>query len=390
MVRREFWIDRVQSAWKHRSVVWLSGVRRVGKTCLCQSLAGEPDTSPLEYFDCDLPRARRQMQDPEGFLEGLRDRRVVLDEIHRLPNPTELLKVAADHFPEIRVIATGSSTLQASAKFRDGLTGRKTEVWLTPMIDADHEAFGGADLGQRLLLGGLPPYFLQGAPRGADFQEWLESYWARDVQELFRVERRGSFLRFVELLLANSGSMFEATKYASHCEVSRPTITNYLGLAEATHVARVVRPYSTRLAAEIVSAPKVYGFDTGFVCHVRGWLALRPEDLGRLWEEYVLNELHALLPKRAIHYWRDKHGHEVDFVLLRKGKPPLALECKWSVAAVDLRNLRSFRSRHPQGENWIVAHDTGRAFTRTDDDLRVTFLGLPALAERLGGNGDDA
>jgi predicted AAA+ superfamily ATPase len=390
MVRREFWVNRIEAAWERRSVIWLSGVRRVGKTCLCQSLGEKPDRAPLEYFDCDLPRARRQMEDPEGFLGSLPGRRVVLDEIHRLPNPAELLKIAADHFADVRIIATGSSTLQASSKFRDALTGRKTEIWLTSMIGADLRAFGRDDLPHRLLTGGLPPFLLQDAPEESEYQEWLDSYWARDVQELFRVERRGSFLRFVELLLANSGSMFEATKYARQCEVSRATIANYLSLAEATHVAHVVRPYSTRLATEIVSAPKVYGFDTGFVCQVRGWQTLRPEDMGRLWEHYVLNELQALAPKRAIHYWRDKHGHEVDFVLLLRGKVPIAVECKWSAAAADLGNLRSFRHRHPGGENWVVAQDVGRGYTRTHEGLRVSYWGVSDLARRLLGGTDDA
>jgi hypothetical protein len=63
----------------------------------------------IEYFDCELPRVRRMMEDPEDFLDGLRGRRIVLDEIHRLPNPSEMLKIAADHYPRTRVIATGSS-----------------------------------------------------------------------------------------------------------------------------------------------------------------------------------------------------------------------------------------------------------------------------------------
>src|SRR5439155_4436163 len=58
-------------------------------------------------------------------------RRIVLDEIHRLPNPSEMLKIAADHYPRTRVIATGSSTLGASTKFRDTLAGRKRDLWLT-------------------------------------------------------------------------------------------------------------------------------------------------------------------------------------------------------------------------------------------------------------------
>jgi len=55
----------------------------------------------------------------------------VLDEIHRLPNPSEMLKIAADHYPRTRVIATGSSTMGASTKFRETLAGRTRDLWLT-------------------------------------------------------------------------------------------------------------------------------------------------------------------------------------------------------------------------------------------------------------------
>ena len=56
----------------------------------------------------------------------------------------------------------------------------------------------------------------------------MDSYWAKDIQELFRLERRSSFQKFLELLLAQSGGLFEATAFAGPCEVSRPTIFNYL------------------------------------------------------------------------------------------------------------------------------------------------------------------
>ena len=64
----------------------------------------------------------------------------------------------------------------------------------------------------------------------------------------------------------------------------------------------------------IVAAPKVYGFDTGFVCYYRGWSHLRQEDFGLLWEHFVLNEIMAQTQSREIHYWRNKRGLEVDFV----------------------------------------------------------------------------
>ncbi len=124
MVQRRLWFKKIEAAWQRRSVLWLSGVRRAGKTYLCQSVP------KIEYFDCELPRIRRLMDDPEAFLDSLRGRRVVLDEIHRLDNPSQLLKIAADYYPDTKILATGSSTLGASKKFRDTLAGRKVELCL--------------------------------------------------------------------------------------------------------------------------------------------------------------------------------------------------------------------------------------------------------------------
>jgi uncharacterized protein len=378
MVQRRYWIERIRSAWERRSLVWLAGVRRVGKTFLCRSL-GE-----VEYFDCELPRTRRLMEDPEGFLAGLRGQRVVLDEVHRLRNPSELLKIAADHFPETYVLATGSSTLGATAKFRDTLAGRKETVWLTPMVVPDLEDFGRADLPYRFLRGGLPPFFIAEELPERDFQEWMDAYWAKDIQELFRLERRSSFQRFAELLFARSGGIFEATRYAAPCEVSRQTIMNYLAALEATFVVHVVRPYSTHRSTEIVAAPKVYGFDTGFVCYHRGWDALRSEDMGLLWEHFVLNEIQGRLQHRGLRYWRNKRGAEVDFVLPRRGRAaPVAVECKWTAGTFAESALRAFRRLYPAGQNFVVAADVERPYERAYDDLRVQFVSLEELIARL-------
>ncbi|MBU2602678.1 MAG: ATP-binding protein [Actinobacteria bacterium] len=378
MVRRDYWIDRIERAWQRRSVVWLHGVRRVGKTTLCRSLDG------VEYFDCDLLSVRERLRDPESFWSDQRGRRVVLDEIHHAPDPSLVLKTAADHFPETRVIATGSSTLAATAKFSDSLTGRKTDIWLTPMVSEDLAAFGGT-LDRRLWQGGLPPFYL-GEPDeiGADFFEWVSSYWARDVQELFRIQQRPAFVRFVELVLARSGGMFEATAFAEVCEVSRTTIQNYLEVLQVTGVASVLRPFSSRRTTEIVSAPKVYGFDTGFVRHASGWRDPRPEDWGTLWEHYVLNEIQAHCPDVELKYWRQKRGPEVDFVLERRGLPPMAIECKWrSSSARDLPGLRAFRAHYPEGEDLVVCSDLEGGQTRRLGERSITLVGVRGLLDAL-------
>lgn len=377
MKQRQFWLNKIEQAWDKRSVLWLSGVRRVGKTCLCQTL------TEIEYFDCELPRVRRMIDDPEAFLEGLKGHRIVLDEIHRLENPSQLLKIAADHYPDVKVLATGSSTLGASAKFKDTLAGRKTELWLTPMITPDLRDFGRSELKHRFLHGGLPPFFLAKDIPERDFQEWMDAYWAKDIQELFRLERRHSFQKFTELLMARSGGIFEATSFARSCEVSRSTISNYLRVLEATFVAHVVRPFSTHRVTEIVSAPKVYGFDTGFMCYHRGWHVLRHEDMGLLWEHFVLNELHAQLQFREVRYWRDKHGHEVDFILVQRGNRPVTVECKWSAEEFDTANVRAFRKQYPKGENFVVAKDVKQPYTHRYGEVPVRFVGLTEFIDIL-------
>jgi len=387
LIKRPFWQQLIEEAWQQRNIVWLMGVRRVGKTSLCHSLAD------VEYYDCERPRVRALFEDPEGFLESQKGKRLILDEIHRLDNPSEMLKLAADHYPEVKIIATGSSTLGASAKFRDTLTGRKREIWLTPMLLEEMKLFSNEGLRHRFLFGGFPSFFVQQQLPEDDFREWVDAYWAKDIQEMFKVGKRYSFQKFAELLLAYSGGQFEANKFTGPCEVSRQTIASYLDVLEETFVVHVIRPYSTHRATEIVMAPKVYGFDTGFVCYAKGWRELRIEDLGLLWEQCVLNEIHAHLQTRTINYWRDKSGHEIDFVLPNKRDGSITtIECKFNclkkgmgesmITAIG-KNIEAFRDHYPKGENLVVASDIDISFERKYNDITLTFVSAKDMIKIL-------
>jgi predicted AAA+ superfamily ATPase len=253
MVTRNFWTTRIENAWSKRSVVWLRGVRRAGKTTLALSL---PD---VEYVDCEIPRLRQAMEDPESFLQWANSagRRLALDEVHRLPNPSELLKIAADHFLRLKILATGSSTLGASSRFRDTVT------------EADLRAFGCSDLEHRFEWRPASVFSFRKSARGRN-PGMDGCLLGQRYPGSLSVGAAYVFSTFFELLLAQTVGLFEATKFAAPCEVSRSTIHNYLGVLEATGVALVLRPFSSRPSAEIISAPKVYGFDTGFVCTYRG------------------------------------------------------------------------------------------------------------------------
>lgn len=374
MFERPFWTDRIGALLARRNVLWLAGVRRVGKTVLCGALEG------ARVFDCELPRVRRELEDPELFLRRQGKGLVVLDEIHRLVHPSEVLKIAADHFPKVRVVATGSSTLAARRKFRDTLAGRKNELWLLPATLADMRAYGRDDVDERMLQGGLPPFLLgEGLDDGA-YREWIESFWAKDLQELFVVDKKSAFMKFVELLFRQSGGLFQATAFAGPCEVSRQTIQNYLQILETTLAATVLRPYAGASAAELKAQPKVYAFDTGFVCYLRDWDRIRAEDRGILLEHLVLNELSAHVSRDGIFYWRDKQRREVAFVVRRgRGGRLLAIECKTSSRSFDPAGLAAFRALYPGRDNLVVCLDLAEPVVTRVGGIEVRFVPFEQL-----------
>lgn len=112
MINRPFWINRLESAWDKAPIVWLSGVRRCGKTTLAGILGGENTL----YLNCDLPAVEDMVRDPELFFRNCGSKLVIFDEIHQLKDPSRLLKIGADMFPGIKILATGPSTLAAGKK----------------------------------------------------------------------------------------------------------------------------------------------------------------------------------------------------------------------------------------------------------------------------------
>ncbi len=373
MISRPFWLDQIVSCWRKAPIVWLSGVRRVGKTTLAAGLAD------AEFLNCDLPSVQHLLTDPEAFFRSLSKPRLILDEVHQLPDPSQLLKIGAGAFPQLKILATGSSTLAATHKFRDSLAGRKRNLHLVPVRHDELPAFGIRDLRRRLHRGGLPAVLLADGYDPGFYSEWLDSYYARDVQELFRVEKRGGFLKLVESVLRLSGGQMEATALARLCGLSRPTVLTYLDVLELTHVAAFVRPYSGGGKRELVRQPKVYGFDTGFVAFARGWTDLRPEDCGLLWEHLVLDRLLSDPAGPEVMYWRDKDRHEIDFVLPGGRGVVDVVECKWSASGFDPKNLQVFRALHPAGKNLVVAANVTKPYAREVGGLTVTFTGLDAL-----------
>ena len=382
-ISRDLWLVRVNQAWSDRPIVWLSGVRRVGKTTLARMLP------PAVYLNCDLPSTGRVLRDPELFLDSQSSGTVlVFDEVHRLEDPSRLLKIVADEYPALRVLATGSSTLSATRKFRDSLTGRKSSVHLQPVLwEECINWLGTSDIDRRLLHGGLPEALLAERVSSDFFNEWIDSFYARDIQELFHVRNRRGFQALFRLLLRQIGGQLELNRLATLCELSRPTVSSYVEAMEVTHALHLLRPFHGGGKREIVARPKCYCFDTGFACFEKGWTSLRPDDRGVLWEHLVLDTLRGLVSDGSLFYWQDKSRREVDFVIRRDRNRLDTVECKINPDQVNASAIEAFRVLYPQGRNFVVSPNVKRHYRIRRQDHVFAVCDTRDLSNLLGASG---
>ena len=370
MIERPYWKNRIEEAWQTVPIVWLSGVRRVGKTTLVKSLGEER----ILYLNCDLPVVEEMIAQPEVFFRNCDRPIIVFDEVHQLRDPSRILKIGADQFPHLKIVATGSSTLAATKKFKDTLAGRKRNVRLTPVLWDEISSFGNAVMEKRLYSGGLPQALLASKKDSEFYREWMDSFFVRDIQKLFAFRNPEKFMALFEYILRQSGGLLETTRVASALGISRSTVDAHLQALTATNAVTIVRPFFCGGQKEIVKMPKVYGFDTGFVSFSRGWDPLRPDDYGFLWEHIVLEYLQAYAHAYEINYWRDTSGREVDFVIRRNRDEVDTIECKWDYRQFDAASLKAFRARYPGGKNYLICPDAGPGYEKKIASLDLHVL----------------
>ncbi len=371
---RKFWLQKIDKGLSKNRLVWLCGARGVGKTTICRSI----DSS--EYFDCSLSSTRNTLSpDSLTSISNSGTQRIVFDDIHRLVDPVSFISQTLEQSPNLQLLVTAPCSYGHCEKFPERLSQPPLTMNITPLTLPDMIDFNSKDMESRFLRGGLPEFFETTDLAETTYESWLDDFCAKDVQEIYRLGKRQSFLSFAQLLCEQSGEMFSAKQYADKCDSSRMTAASYLEILEKTFFAHVIRPFTTRKSSEIVSAPKVYCFDTGLVCNAKGWHELRRGDYDVMWKHFVLNEMKAHLQGLQISYWQDKRNHEIDFVLARRLTAPTAIECVWQAENYNPSDLMSFRKQYPAGDNFVVAGDVKTGYSVDYKGVKVKYVALESI-----------
>jgi hypothetical protein len=202
--------------------------------------------------------------------------------------------------------------------------------------------------------GGFPPalQIASEADRGLWFAAYVQTYLERDLRQLSAISSLPDFQRLMMLAAQRTGKLLNQADLARDAALSHPTAHRYLNLLETGCMITRLRPLATNPTTALVKAPKLLWTD----CGLAAWLAgIRSSadvaarmDSGFWLEQTLFQTLEtwrSLDPQqRKLHFWRNRIGHEVDFILEESGKF-VALEIKASsqVTANDASGIRSFR-----------------------------------------------
>jgi len=329
---------------QHRQMAFVTGPRQVGKTTACRSLSSD-------YLDWDNTDHRSLIREgPAAIarklaLEKLRAKPpvVTFDELHKYNRWKSFLKGVYDTYADsVRVLVTGSSCMDVYRRGGDSLMGRYFLFRIHPFTVAElacqdlpdarrilrsPRRISDADFAALHEHGGYPEPFLKRDLRFT--RRWRrlrqQLLLREDIRDLTRIHELSQIGFLVDLLLDRSADRLVYSNLAREVQVAIDTLRRWIDALCGFHLGFLLRPWFKNVSSSLRKEPKWFLRDwsgiadegkraeTFVACHllkaVEGWT-----DLG-------LGEFH-------LGYLRDKQKREVDFVVVRDGKPWILVEVK--------------------------------------------------------------
>lgn len=339
----ERYLAKIVEKWLNKNmVIVIYGARQVGKTTMVKVLLAKHGASD-GYYNCDLPEVRQVLESQNHNL--IKDyigakKLVVFDEAQQVRDIGKTLKILHDTYPDIQIIATGSSSFDLSNKLNEPLTGRSLVFTLYPFSLAELESrWSRFDLSARLsgfLTHGLYPGVVLAdlAGRTLFLKNLAGNYLYKDILMFENLRRSDLLDDLLKLLALQIGAEVSMHELAIKLKCNIKTVERYLDLLEKNFVIFRLRPFSRNLRNEIGKKVKIFFYDMG----VRNAIIDRfadldaRDDVGGLWENFCVLERMKFNQKQEnlcnSYFWRDHTGKEVDYLEERDSKI-IAFEFKW-------------------------------------------------------------
>ncbi len=400
---------------KNRKIIILTGSRQVGKTSLMKMLMKELPTSTKSIFvDMDIVSNREFGESLEKFLDflylnGYEEKEEIfycfIDEFQKVKNIGNILKNLYDNYPNIKIIASGSSSISIKDNIKESLAGRKFIFEIFPLdfeefltfkedqvqkeiyknihklkqVEINIPTKTERNLEEFLMFGGYPEVVLTNGDD--DKKQVLKSifdlYLEKDIVDFSKIENFSAFKRLVEILAVVNGQEINYSSLSKEIGIHLETLKNYISLLEETYLIRTIKPFYSNKKKEIIKSPKVYFLDNG----VRNFFlknyspTKNRTDKGAIWESYVFQEIIKNMADLSINFWRTKQGQEVDFIIGEQDILPIEVKYKSTGKKRDFRNLLVFMQTYGVKSGIILSKNTNKKITI--DNFKLNFI--PAI-----------
>jgi uncharacterized protein len=316
-------------------VTILYGPRQVGKTTLIKSIISEryPNAVILNGEEKFVNESFSSAS-LSRMMEAIGNRNLLfIDEAQNITNIGLNIKILHDAKPQLRIILSGSSSLDLANKLQEPLTGRKRVFQLHPISMAELIRHGHTPLMIReqldqILRYGLYPEVLTATEVGTKeeaLKELSGSYLYKDVIQLAGIKYHQKIHDLLKLLALQTGSTVSVNKLSNALNISTHTVENYIILLEQSFVLFRLRGYSRNLSKEICKMDKIYFYDIGIRNAILGnFLPMENRsDTGAIWENFVIAERRKILSYREsfvnTYFWRTYTGAEIDYIEEKNG-----------------------------------------------------------------------
>ena len=359
-------------------MVFVGGPRQVGKTTFALSLlgAGSDESSPacLNWDHLADREAILAARLPPG------QPRVIFDELHKYAGWRGLIKGLYDtHRSSISLLVTGSARLDYYRKGGDSLQGRYHYYRLHPFtLPEGGHLTETRSVDHLLRFGGFPEPFLRGEERF--HRRWLREHSARVVHEDLRDLEQVRDVSRLDLLLAHLpscvGSPLSVNRLRKLLQASHDSVERWIAAFERLYLCYRVPPFGSASIRAVRKERKLYFWD---------WS--RVDDPGARFENLVAGHLlkycHFIEDTEGyameLRFLRDTDGREIDFVVLRDGRPEFAVECK--SGARNVSPACRYVRRRTAIPRFYQVHLDDADFGDADSDVRV--LPFPTFCREL-------
>lgn len=379
-------IDKIIPFLPTNDIIVLHGARQVGKTHILYYLQNlfKNQQQPTYYIDLEDSRLVRILDagvaefithlKEEGVYPAQQRLIVLIDEIQYLKDPSNFLKLIADHQPALKLIVSGSSSFAIKQKFSDSLVGRTVNFDIYNLSFLEFLQFKDYPFSPQshytdkkiqelialyqeyVLAGGYPKIVLatDWSVKEKYLQQIIDTYIKKDIRDLAEIKETTKFNHLLEVLASQSGQLLNVTELANTLKLTALTVERYLFLLEQTYIIRLIRPYSHNIRSELSKTPKIFFYDTGLM-HIL-WLKNLPKTiLGQAFETSIFAELIKAYSAEAINYWRTTDKKEIDFILKLAHDTIVPIEVKLNCTHTHRAALRYFAQHYKTTQFKIVS-----------------------------------